>query len=198
MLVLKSFSKFLSIILAFSLIFSTFGPAYADASTAEPLEDEEFEQLEELLFAIENIPDEVIDSGDDLIIMNWIKDNVENATLKSNFEIAINKYQNKEEITTYGAVGCAGALLAALGSNLFAPLKITKIKSAIKAAGGATKFVKKAKSLYDSYRKAGYKKTLAFNKAIDGAAGKASTEVKDAIKDFFGITGLLAACGLDT
>lgn len=197
---MKSINKLLSILLAFCLVFSAFGPINADASTTEPLtlEDEQFEMLEELLMAIDNIPDEVIQSNNQIVIMTWIKNNVENTTLKSNLGLAINKFRNQGEVTTHGVVSCAGAVLSALASNLFAPLKITKIKAVIKAAGGVTKFVQKIKSAYDSYRKLGYNRQLAFNRAIDAAAGKASADVKAAIQDFFGITGLLAACGLDT
>lgn len=199
-LVLKSFYKLISIMLAFCLVFSTFGPINADANTTEPLasEDEQFEMLEELLMAIDNVPDEVIQGNNQIVIMTWIKNNVENTTLKSNLGLAINKFRNQGKVTTHGGVGCAGAILAAIGSNLFAPLKITKIKAVINAAGGVTKFVQKIKSAYDSYRKLGYKRQLALNRAIDAAAGEASADVKSAIQDLFGITSILAACGLDT
>lgn len=88
--------------------------------------------MERALAAIERIPDDVIQRGSDAI-MEWFNTNTE-------FRIS--------EYGTSGIVGCASAIGLAVAALVFAPAKITKIKDAIKAAGGTVKFVTKVLETY--------------------------------------------------
>ncbi|SDG27796.1 hypothetical protein SAMN04488689_1122 [Paenibacillus sp. cl6col] len=60
----------------------------------------------------------------------------------TNTEFRVSEYQ------TSGIVGCTSAVGLAIAALVFAPAKITKIKDAIKAAGGTVKFVTKVLETY--------------------------------------------------
>jgi len=88
--------------------------------------------VEKALAAIERIPDDVIERGPEAI-MEWFN---------TNTEFRVSEYQ------TSGIVGCTSAVGLAIAALVFAPAKITKIKDAIKAAGGTVKFVTKVLETY--------------------------------------------------
>lgn len=92
-------------------------PQTLGATSSLGIPDDEIEQL---LTAIDSIPDEVLAEGDEATA-EWVQENLAS-----------------KEIVPYIAteVACAGAILWAIGSTLLPVAKIIKIKKAIKALGG--------------------------------------------------------------
>lgn len=96
------------------------------SSTPAPVVSEV--QLMATFKAIEEIPDSVLQAGDGSA-QSWIKDRV------GEF------YSEPGTVTTFGVVGYVSAIGLALVTNL-PVFKITKIRTALKAAGDATTFIK--------------------------------------------------------
>ncbi|MBK4152473.1 hypothetical protein GWO62_04665 [Corynebacterium macginleyi] len=94
-------------------------PQTLGATSSLGIPDDEVEQL---LTAIDSIPDEVLAEGDEATA-EWVQENL---------------ISKEKEIVPYIAteVACAGAILWAIGSTLLPVAKIIKIKKAIKALGG--------------------------------------------------------------
>ncbi|MFF2878536.1 hypothetical protein ACFVR2_19670 [Gottfriedia sp. NPDC057991] len=180
------------------------------STTAIPVEDltkiltyEELDNLKNYEYAakaIEQIPDEVVSQGTDEII-NWFKLNIDNTNILedlNNPEIVNNPIFIDEDsefsIQPYGVLGCISAVTVALIGLAWAPSKILKVKSAIKALGGTSKFVKTAINYYKNYRKLGYTKTYAWERAVKGASATTAPELKSALLQFFGVTAIVSVC----
>ncbi|MCY7484185.1 hypothetical protein [Paenibacillus alvei] len=86
------------------------------------------------------------------------------------------------------AVGLAVAAL------IFAPAKITKIKDAIKAAGGTVKFVTKVLETYKVAKGMGLSTTEAIKMGVQDAANTAGKEVISALIGIFGVGEVYSAC----
>ncbi|MBT1018079.1 hypothetical protein KJY77_02850 [Canibacter sp. lx-72] len=123
---------------------------------------------------IENIPDDVLLSGDQQALLEWYDD---------------------LPTTRVNWLACGSAIGYAIITN-FTPAKILKVKSAIKAVGGAIPFVKTAWNIYKKARAAKMSKSAALKQAINGGAKAAGSDVKKALLELFGITAVMAACGL--
>lgn len=113
--------------------------------------DQEFEELffneTELIRAmqfIESIPDEVLLSGDQEALLDWYDD------LPS---------------TRVNWIACGAAVGYAIVTN-FTPAKILKVKSALKALGGAVPFAKTAWNIYKKARNAKLSKSAALKKPL--------------------------------
>lgn len=159
--------------------------------------EEEFPSLlssQKALYAIENIPDSVINQGSDAIL-DWFRNNIDDQSIVDDMNAAAAEFhQSDKPFKTQGVLGCVSAVGTALASLVFAPAKLLKIKKAIKALGGVKTFVTKTYQYYNHYKKKYRSKKTAWNKAVSKAASKASPEIKEAILDFFGITAIVAAC----
>ncbi|AIU75243.1 hypothetical protein [Bacillus velezensis] len=159
--------------------------------------EKEFSSLlssQKALYAIENIPDSVVNQGSDAIL-DWFRNNINDQSLINDMNAAATElHQSDKPFKTQGVLGCISAVGTALASLAFAPAKLLKIKKAIKALGGVKTFVTKTYQYYNYYKKKYRSKKTAWNKAVSKAASKASPEIKEAIMDFFGITAIVSAC----
>ncbi|MGG5179657.1 hypothetical protein ACQYAC_10050 [Bacillus sp. MM09(2025)] len=169
------------LITALFLLFSTIFTANSTAISPNSEVDEEYQELLEVLLAIEALPDSVIAEGDGAVV-KWLQEN-------SNIPV-----QRHSEIVTLGVVGCISAVGTAIITNVIPIAKIAKVKSAIKAAGGATKFVKTLIPAYKAARQSGKSKRNAVKIAVNKAAKKASPEAKRALLEFFNIGNVYSAC----
>ncbi|UOY88644.1 hypothetical protein [Bacillus glycinifermentans] len=156
--------------------------------------EKEFPNLlsgEKALYAIEEIPESVINQGPDAIL-DWFRNNIDDQSIVDDMNVAVE--QVDKPFKTQGVISCVGAVGAALASLVFAPAKLLKIKKALKALGGAKTFVTKTYQYYNYYKKKYRSKKTAWNKAVSKAAKKAGPEMKEAIMDFFGLTAIVGAC----
>ncbi|WP_058234746.1 hypothetical protein [Devriesea agamarum] len=97
-----------------------------------------------------------------------------------------------------GLVSCGIEITTALVTNAFAIAKIAKIKSAIKAAGGAKKFAEKAISAFKEAKKNGKPNKEALSIAANEAAKVGGKEAVVAVLDFFSVNSVLKDCfGVD-
>ncbi|MBF0705805.1 MULTISPECIES: hypothetical protein [Bacillaceae] len=179
---------FTVILLAFSMTSLSFNKAYADEVYDGDLSLQE-EQLIELLTAIENMPDHVIERGN-----HAIEDYLEK---ESDFDFNTNELSNGEIAIQPASIGgiasCVGAVGTAIVVN-FTPAKILKVKSALKTVGGATKFVKALKPYYKMSREDNLSKTASIKQAVKLAAGDAGPDAKEALLDLFGVSTVIGAC----
>ncbi|UYO35237.1 hypothetical protein NF868_14480 [Bacillus zhangzhouensis] len=157
------------------MLLSTIFTANATAISPNSEVDEE---LQEVLLAIEALPDSVIAKGDESVV-KWLIEN-------SNIPL-----QRHSEVVTMGVVGCISTVGTAIITNVIPIAKIAKVKSAIKAAGGATKTLIPA---YKAARQAGESKWNAVKAAVNKAAKNASPEAKRALLEFFNIGNVYSAC----
>lgn len=96
-------------------------------------------------------------------------------------------------ITTFGVVGCVSAIGLAIVTNL--PIfKITKVRTALKAADGATKFVKTFKRVCDAQRRAKVPFKTAVSRAVRRAAKKAGPEAQQTLIELFNLGNVYSAC----
>lgn len=153
---------------------------------------QELDNMTDALVLIEEIPESVVLEGTDSILA-WFEANTTNEDILEAID-AETKPVSGEEFTTFGVIGCVSAVGVALVTLAWAPSKILKVKSALKALGGTTKFVTKAIDYYNNYRKLGYKRTIAWERAVKGASANVAPELKDALLGFFGITAIISAC----
>ncbi|WP_025026065.1 hypothetical protein [Caldalkalibacillus mannanilyticus] len=144
----------------------------------------DYEMLEDIFKAIENIPDDLIEAEDTKAITEWINNNTTDAL----------EVSDEGVIVTFGVVGCASAVGVAILTNVIPIAKLAKVKDALKAAGGATTFVRALLTNYDLYRSAGYAKKTAIQRAINKAASEAGPEIRRALLDFFNVGSVYSAC----
>lgn len=159
--------------------------------------EEEFPSLlssQKALYAIENIPESVIDQGSDAIL-KWFRNNTDDQSIVDDMNAAVEQMkQSDKPFKTEGVISCIGAVGGAVAGLVLYPAKLLKIKKALKALGGVKTFVTKTYQYYNHYKKKYRSKKTAWNKAVSKAASKASPEIKEAIMDFFGITTIVGAC----
>lgn len=179
---------FTALLLAFSMTSLSINKTYADEAYDGDLSLQD-EHLIELLTAIENMPDHVIEQGNHAI-EHYLEKETDfdfNTNELSNGEIAI------QPAGIGGIASCVGAVGTAVVVN-FTPAKIVKIKSALKAVGGATKFVKSLKPYYKMSREDKLSKTASLKQAVKLAAGDAGPDAKEALLDLFGVSAVIGAC----
>ncbi len=88
---------------------------------------------------------------------------------------------------------CASAIGLALVTNL-PVFKITKIRAALKAAGGATTFVKNFKRVYEAQRRAKASFSTAFSRGVKQAAKAAAPEAQQLLIEVFNLGNVYSAC----
>lgn len=149
-------------------------------------------ELEKIFKAVEDIPMSVARQGEQATT-KWLENYLgEKVTLVSS--VPPTKTSDNTSVRSVNVVGCVSAVGIALAGNFFAPAKLLKVKSAIKAAGGATTFVKTLISTYKAARAAKATKQAAISKGINAAAKAAGPEAKAALLDFFYIGSIYSAC----
>ncbi|MDN4636555.1 MULTISPECIES: hypothetical protein [unclassified Bacillus (in: firmicutes)] len=192
-------------IMVFVFLFSMVAPSFAsaiDTSDAAPTKNERladsemFAQTENVLKSIEKIPNAVLGKGIEATA-EWFEN--ETGLFVSIYYREGEGFlkfgeQDPNVIRTSNVAGCVTAVGIALVNNAFSFTKITKIKSALKALGGTTKAVKKIKKHYDEYRYGGFSRYKAMDKALHDASKGLNKDVKDALLDFFSLTGIVANC----
>ncbi|MGN7945550.1 hypothetical protein ACTJJD_11305 [Bacillus sp. 22446] len=186
-------------------LFSMVAPSFAsaiDTSDAAPTKNERladsemFNQTENVLKSIEKIPNAVLDKGIEATAEWFEKETGLFVSIYYREGEGFLKFgeQDPNVIRTSNVAGCVTAVGIALVNNAFSFTKITKIKSALKALGGTTKAVKKIKKHYDEYRYGGFSRYKAMDKALHDASKGLNKDVKDALLDFFSLTGIVANC----
>ncbi len=141
-------------------------------TAAELAEDPLRRALYEKFSVAENVPDEIIAQGDDAT----------RAYLENAFRTG--------PVQTFGVVGCAAAVVAAIVS-LIGP--ISKIKAALKAAGGAWKLAKNLRKFYKEARNAGFSRSESITHARVNAVKKINQiDYKELV---FSLTGAGAVIG---
>lgn len=186
-------------------LFSMVAPSFAsaiDTSDAAPTKNERladsemFDQTESVLKSIENIPNAVLDKGIEATAEWFEKETSLFVSIYYRDGEGFLKFgeQDPNVIRTSNVLGCITAVGVALVSNAFSFSKITKIKSALKALGGTSKAVKDIKKWYDKYRYGGFSRYKAMDKALDKVSKNLNKDVKNALLDFFSLTGVAANC----
>lgn len=177
--------RVLTLVAVAAITFSFSGGTLTYAEDTQNTSKEE-EKLIDTLSAIENIPDSVIENGEDAI-----KEYLEEKDVPYQPDMEMNSGLRSASVG--GVAACAGSVGYAAVTNL-TPAKLTKVKSAIKSVGGATKFVKAMKPLYKQAKKQGLKKGAAVKQAAKGTAKKAGPDTKEALLDFFGANVIIGSC----
>lgn len=139
------------------------------------------DQLMGTFKAVEDIPDSVLKAGD-VATQTWLK-----------VRLGERNLINPGGATANGVVGCVSAIGIALVTNL-PVFKIAKIRSALKAAGGATTFVKTFKRVYDAQRKAKASFKVAVSQGVKQAAKAAGPEAQGFIIELFNMGVVYDAC----
>lgn len=187
--------KIISSFLAGALLLGGFSPALATSQgvdnvvfTAQSADD--YEGLEEFLYFIEQIPDEVFESDEKYY--QYLEQNLPSVSVNSSSGVSPSGLSFEEDVNGLGCFAAAGA--AVIG--LFPPAKIFKVRSVIKSAGGVKTFVEKLKSHSKDAKDRGVVGRANMEYSLKNAAGDAWPDVQDALLDFFGIAGVAAACGI--
>lgn len=184
---------YLSMLMGITLVFTTIFSLPLQAQEVEPVQSSSIEtdfgysedQLVKVFEAIENIPEEVVQQGEEATIA-WLENYTgEEITLPS---------QPQNGVQTYGIVGCTSAIGLAIAGNLFAPAKLTKIKTAIQGVGGAKTFATTLNTTYKAGIERGLTKREAINNGISAASKNAGPEIQEALVDFFYVGTVYAAC----
>ncbi|WP_081374744.1 hypothetical protein [Bacillus licheniformis] len=188
-------------------LFSILGTTAAEAVESpkkqtvvqDPTIQEELPNLgksEKALYAIEEIPESVINQGTDAIL-DWFRNNIGDHVLVDEINAAAatkQAEQSDKQFQVKGVWGCISTAGLAIVTLAWTPAKLLKIKKALKAFGGVGTFVRKSISYYNYYKKKYRSTNTAWKKAVAKAAKKASPDVKKALLDFFGISAIVDAC----
>ncbi len=180
--------KFLSSLLMAALVVAFVFPQGANAQVDEEVPVDE--DTVKVLSAIENMPDKIIFAGQEER-QQWIEDYT-----------GLNIQTAPSETPTYSiqaswsqVATCAGAAGTAAVVSL-TPAKVFKVKAALKAAGGAKKFVTKFASAYKTFKNVeGKPFTTAVNQAVARAAKEAGPDARVALASLFGLSTVAGACG---
>jgi len=142
----------------------------------EGLDDEAaFAGLEEVLRAVSEIPDDVLQQGQEAT-EQWLK-----------ARLGETAGEGRIQVFKFNAGGCARGILLAVGSNLLAIGKIYKVKKAIDKLGGVKKVVKKIQDK----KKRGKK---SFKKAIMEVFEEAGTGVGALAAEILGVDQVIKNC----
>ncbi len=188
------YKKLFSSILSGVLIFSAVGSAAASDPDQAALEEaavekntyiteEQTNDLIEVLAAVEDLPKEVINEGDEAVV-EFLQDNVSDGIV----------VKQEGDVVAFGVIGCASAIGTAIVTNVFPIAKITKLKSVIKTAGGATTFAKTLISSYNSAGKFKATKSAAIKIAVKTAAKKSGPDTIAAVLEIFNVGAIYGSC----
>lgn len=214
------FKKITSILLAMTVLLGftlfDFSKALAASNTTNENNSLDFvnedEELETYLMensfinAIENIPDNILEDPE--AIVEWFQQNagqnykfetdgenliIDGKTENSLFMMKTSGTQNSK-IQTFGVATCVGAIGTALVTGILPIAKITKIKNALKAVGGTSRFVKNLMAHYKFNRNRGWSRSKSYDDAFDRATKAYGPEIKRELGALFGITAVYGAC----
>lgn len=135
------------------------------ASTAEELEDG--------LRFIESIPDEALKN-----------------------DAAWERWRGRHPVPRdrVNALACGSAIAVAIASNAFAPAKILKIKTAIKAAGGAKRVAGLAVDAFKKARVEGKPAAAAIAAAQDAVVKNGGGAAQGVLLEFFSLSSVMTSC----
>lgn len=179
----RYFKQMIAMLTVFAMFFTVLGSAQASTSSNGNLTENQVKELEELFHAIEIMPDSVIAQGPETIV-NFIDENTSD-------DIQV---QQQGEFVTFGVVGCVSAFGLAILTNAIPFTKIAKVKDAVKAAGGATTFVRTLISTYNTARDDGSSVGNAIQQGVNAAASAAGPEARRALLDLFNLGNVYSAC----
>ncbi|PWU69433.1 hypothetical protein [Gracilibacillus dipsosauri] len=145
----------------------------------------------DILSAIENIPAELVNSGDDSAIAEWVEQESGVETKVVNGVLKFDPFGNQ---LNFNVFACVGAIGMAIVSNGIPLTKILKVKKFIDQFGGTVKFVKSVKYFYDKYRKDNLSRKAALKKAVNKVSARVGSSTKEALLDFFGISAIIGSC----
>lgn len=155
-----------------------FGVLSGTASPVRAADEFPYDQLVEVFSAIEEIPDPVLDRGDEAA-SRWLQRRLE---------------EDGSVFQTQGFWGCVKAIGVALASNAIPVAKILKIKKAIRAVGGVRNFVSILQAAYNYARRRGYSRLGAIKFAAHRAAEVSGVDVVNALLGLFSLDGVVRAC----
>ncbi|HAO6015867.1 TPA: hypothetical protein IQA20_002806 [Listeria monocytogenes] len=154
--------------------------------------NEEMEVVEKIYTAVEEIPESIVNSGESNTI-EWLEEETGYPVAVTNDEQLQFYVQDPNQITTYGAIGCAIAIGTAIVAFGFPAAKILKLKAVMKALGGATKFAKQFYKSYKYYSK-NRGKGAALKKTVNSIGKKLKADMKNALLDLLGIGAIIDQC----
>ncbi len=120
-------------------------------------------------------------------------DSIPDSALKSDEAYERWKKENLA-IAPRGGIGCGLAITTGLASTAFVAAKVFKIKAAIKAAGGAKKFVDLLITGFKVAKAEGKSNAAALEFAAQEAAQSGGKEVAVAILDLISLKDVLSEC----
>ncbi|MBC1435784.1 hypothetical protein HB848_10570 [Listeria rocourtiae] len=154
--------------------------------------EDEMEVVEKIYTAVEEIPESVVNSGESNTV-EWLEEETGYPVALTNDDKLQFYVEDPNQISTRGVLGCAVAIGTAIFAVGFPASKILKLKAALKALGGATKF---AKQFYVSYRYYAKKRTkaAALKKTINSIGKNLKADMRNALYDLLGITAIIDQC----
>lgn len=158
----------------------------ATALPAQAVEDDlDYEGLARALSAIEEIPNSVIKRGDKAV-KKW---------LRRRLKLDAQPGAPQQGISTqaFNASKCGWAIGVALVSAYFSAFKILKIRAAIKANGGVTKFISKFRAAFTAALGRRLSKSAAIKEAAI-SVGRVVVGAADAILDLFLVKDIYNNC----
>ncbi|WP_157085844.1 hypothetical protein [Devriesea agamarum] len=174
----KVISVSTTVVVASALAMTTIAPATAAPRAAEPIAETvvsvtgssvgDAQQIEELLRAIDQIPESVLLKGDAATRL-WVAQNLQEKPLT---------IEGMVVTEPTGFLECSGAILLAIGTTAIPIAKIIKIKKLMDSLGGVTKAIKLMWGASFSHEKL---------KALGGAAAALGAEL-------LGIAAVKKAC----
>jgi hypothetical protein len=157
------------------------------------------------IYAIENIPDSILDNPE--AIVKWFQqhagedyqfttdgENLLIDTTSADTFLLMDMPYSDSEYQTFGIGACIGAIGAALVTGILPIAKITKIKNALKAVGGTSKFVNNLIAHYKFNRNKGWSRSRSYDDAFDRATAAYGSQIKTELGALFGITAVYGAC----
>ncbi|MBC2371438.1 hypothetical protein HBP98_05380 [Listeria booriae] len=154
--------------------------------------NEEMEVVEKIYTAVEEIPESVVNSGESNTI-EWLEEETGYPVAVTNDEQLQFYVQDPNQVTTFGAIGCAVAIGTAIVAFGFPAAKILKLKAAMKALGGATKFAKQFYISYKYYAKS-RSKGAALKKTVNSIGKNLKADMRNALLDLLGIGAIIDQC----
>lgn len=172
--------------------------------TDEELNIQDGDKIFDILFAIEQIPEDVLYQGIEATA-KWIEEDTGLEVAIENGNLVFPELSNDNgdgrdfqfddsTIGTYGLLNCISVVGLTIAGNGLPFTKIFKLKKAISLLGGVTSAVKKIQTKYKKYRSENWRMKPAFERAVKDVSTTLPKETQDAFLDFFGITAVITAC----
>lgn len=160
--------------------------ALGEQSNSFHVTDEVADALEKALGAVEAVPDEVLEKGDDAA-HQWFQDNGYGAASQEVVPVEDSEDNGVESRGFWDVAKCVATIAAAIGSDIIPVLKLTKIKNFIKSLGGIKAAIDKLKKAEEVAKK----EKISVTDARVRIGGNA---LKDFAAEILGITAIGEAC----